>query len=128
MAQSNKKAPAKKTAAKKAAPKKSTAKKAPAKKTAAKKAPAKKAPAKKAAAKDGTQVVERHENAHVEALEAIKVDLLSSDDFIKWAEQEVTEEVEEALSSVPDTITIDLKAGKGWIRRFFSRLIPRRKK
>lgn len=125
MAQSNKKAPAKKAAVKKAAPKKSTAKKAPAKKTAAKKAPAKKT----AVAKDkDAQVVERHENAHVEALEAIKIDLVSSDDFLKWAEQEVAEEVEEVLASVPDTITIDLKAGKGIVRRFFSRLIPRRKK
>lgn len=115
----NKPSNSKKTPAKKAPAKKAPAKKAPAKKAPAKKAPAKKSPAAKVKtpAATTTSTTTRQEN--------VVINFLHEDtraDAIKWAEDVVAELKNEVVSVSNDHIHVDVKAGKGWLKRLFSKI------
>ena len=78
--------------------KKAPAKKAPAKK-AVKKAPAKKAPAKKAAPK--------------------KKQFVQAEEFVASVLEEKAEQV---LAEIPNSVSINLEAPKGWLKKFIKNL------
>lgn len=119
-ANSNKKTPADKVPVKKkAAASKAPAKKASAKKASAKKAPAKKAPAKKAIPASGaatTRSTPGQGNVVINFLQDNSIE-----DTIKLA-RDVVEEVKTSVVKAKDeTITVDIKAGKGLLKRVLSK-------
>jgi len=104
---------------KKAAPKKGTA--AASKSAAAKKPAAKKPAAKKAAAKKPTTV-----ETVVE--EAIAVAEKTGEEYYEEMMDVIDSIMKRADEAIPETVTIQTGVAKSWVRRFFGKLVPARRK